>query len=237
MSINLTLVIPAHNEAESIWGTLEEIDSNVPKDLNLIVYVSEDGSIDCTREIVVKAGQEFFNCEIRLSPLSNRLGYSRGVLRGIADCRTELIAFMDSDGQCDPLDVFALLGYVKRGLVVCGYRQPRNDPKSRIVYSSLFRFAYRAFGGPMRKDPSSPVVIAYTSDIEFLKEITPQLSFGFWWEFQMRTEKKNLKVAEFPVNHRLRAAGTTQVYSLSKLPWIIWSHLIGLVKLRREISN
>jgi dolichol-phosphate mannosyltransferase len=237
MSINLTLIIPAHNEAESIRRTLEEIDSNVPKDIKLTVYVSEDGSSDRTREIVIEASKEFLNCEIRLSPLSDRLGYSRGVLRGIAECRTELIAFMDSDGQCDPLDVFALASHVKNGLVVSGYRHPRNDPKSRIAYSNLFKLAYLTFGGPMRKDPSSPLVIAYTKDIEFLREITPQLAFGFWWEFQIRTEKKGIKVAEFPVNHRLRTAGTTQVYLLSKLPWIIWSHLIGLIKLRKEISK
>lgn len=237
MSINLTLVIPAHNEAESIRETLAEIDSNVPENVNLTVYVSEDGSRDNTREIVSLAKQELSNCKIELSTLSERLGYSLGVLKGIKNCRTNLIAFMDADGQCNPRDLFALLETIEEGLIVIGYRHPRNDPKSRIAYSKLFNLAYRAFGGPKRKDPSSPMIVATLSDIEFLNNTTPHLAFGFWWEFQMRTSKEGLKFAEFPVSHRVRAAGTTQVYLPKKLPKIVWTHLVGLHKLRKEISN
>jgi glycosyltransferase involved in cell wall biosynthesis len=53
----------------------------------------------------LKAGRQATNCKINLSPKSDKLGYSRAVLRGITQCKTKLIAFMDADGQYDPNDI------------------------------------------------------------------------------------------------------------------------------------
>lgn len=234
---NLTLILPAHNEGASILDTILEIDDKIQRDLNLTIYVSEDGSFDNTREQVENASKLTKNAIVKLSEPSGRLGYSRGVIRGIQNCSTELIGFMDADGQCDPNDLNRLVSNLGQGQVVIGYRNPRNDSRIRILYSKLFNIAYRIFGGPKRKDPSSPFIIAYYSDIRVLGEVNPKLSFGFWWEFQMRIRSLGLKVIEIPVNHRVRSAGVTQVYTLSKIPKIVISHIVGLWALRKELRS
>ena len=237
MTRDLTLVLPAYNEEESIRATLLEIDEMVQSTDLITIFVSEDGSRDNTRSEVIETAKIVKNCQIVLAEPASRLGYSKGVLRGIKECKTELIGFMDADGQCDPADLKFLLQKVEKGRVAVGYRNPRNDSKARIAYSKAFGLAYRLFGGPKRIDPSSPFIICYRNDIQFLADGTPHLSFGFWWEFQTRIYKRGLRVIELPVNHRIRAAGETQVYAIRKIPKIVYTHLIGLYKLRKELNS
>ena len=237
MTNDLTLVLPAYNEGESIRATLLEIDGRVQTQHAVSIFVSEDGSSDNTRSEVIETALLTKKSAVFLSEPTTRLGYSRGVLRGIKECKTQLIAFMDADGQCDPADLESLLRYVQKGKVVVGYRNPRHDSKARIAYSKAFGLAYRLFGGPKRKDPSSPFIVCFLEDIQFLAHITPHLSFGFWWEFQTRISKRGVGVIEVPVNHRARAAGETQVYAWKKIPKIVYTHLVGLHKLRKELRN
>jgi dolichol-phosphate mannosyltransferase len=234
--INLTLVLPAHNEELSIRQTIREIVEKVPTDVNLTIFVSEDGSSDSTREIVNEESIRTSKCKIKLSETSERLGYSKAVVRGISSCETEIIAFMDADGQVDPENFFKLFNYLEAEKFITGYRDPRNDPLMRIFYSSLFGFAYTVLGGPIRKDPSSPFVICYLKDIKFLTQVNLKLEFGFWWEFQWRLHSKGLETTEIPIKHRVRTAGSTKVYSIKRIPKIALTHVVGLLKLRHEIN-
>ena len=235
MNPGITLVLPAYNEGKTIKSTLLEIDAKIKSSLKVTIFVSEDGSKDDTRSEVLEAAKLVQVCHIVLAEPSDRLGYSKGVLRGISECNTELIGFMDSDGQCDPAELESLMEKVQKGKIVVGYRNPRIDSKARIAYSKAFGLAYRFFGGPKRKDPSSPFVVCYLKDILFLVEATPQLSYGFWWEFQSRIHKRGISVVETPIKHRNRSAGKTQVYALPRIPRIVYTHLIGLYKLHKEL--
>lgn len=237
MTKTLTVVIPAHNEGDGIQATLLELDAFIPANFDVLIYVSEDGSSDNTREEVQKASMKAKNCKIFLAEPSERLGYSKAVIRGIKDCKSDLIAFMDGDGQCSPSDLPALLDSVAPKEIAIGYRNPRNDSRKRLIYSTLFGYAYRLFGGPKRKDPSSPFIVSNYADVAFLSTTSPKLSYGFWWEFHTRIERRDLEVVEIPVQHRVRITGETQVYSLKKIPRIVVSHLIGLYRLKKELNN
>lgn len=234
----LTVVLPAYNEGEGICETILEIDFYLPDELNTTIFVSEDGSRDNTREEVLRAASLVTKSNVVLSNHSSRLGYSKAVQRGIQECRTELICFMDADGQCDPKDIKKLLNQItnKTGIAI-GFRNPRVDGTHRIAYSKLFGMAYRFFGGPKRIDPSSPFILGKIEQIRFLGSVECHLDFGFWWEFQWRIQAQGLNFIEMPVNHRVRTTGTTQVYTLKRLPNIIKSHLKGLRNLRHELKK
>lgn len=239
-SAEITLVLPTHNEELGIIQLLEEIKSfatNQPYSLG--VYVSEDGSTDKTRQVVetfIRAtdSQTF---QVELSAPAGRLGYSKGVLRGLEACTSKIVCFIDSDGQCNPSEVNLLLERLNSGSIIVGVRTPRRDGLNRLFYSRLFRVAFRLFGGPKLEDPSSPFILAYRKDLRFLDQISPKLSFGFWWEFQLRANKNGVRIIEVPITHRARFIGETQVYKFHKLPKIIISHLFGLYLLRRELQT
>jgi glycosyltransferase involved in cell wall biosynthesis len=233
---SVTCVIPAHNEGKAIKNTISEIDSSLAKIVELTIYVSEDGSKDDTRDQVESAALAATS-KVVLSPESSRLGYSKAVQQGIRNANTELIWFMDSDGQYFPEDVLPLIEAVSRGTVVVGFRNPRNDSIARKLYSKLFGIAYRIFGFPQLIDPSSPFVVAYLDDVKDLGLNSFHLDYGYWWEFQARVSAAGLRIKELPVRHKARFAGETQVYTISKLPKIISSHLSGLSKLRSELKK
>ena len=237
MKMDITCVIPAHNEGEGICSTILEIDSNVPENVNFTIFVSEDGSSDNTRSEVAAAARLAKNSKVVLSTPANRLGYSRAVQRGITECETDFVLFMDADGQCDPSDIKILVeNFPETGLIV-GFRNPRADGLNRKLYSKLFGVVYRALGGPKLIDPSSPFILARLADVIDFGTVDCHLSFGFWWEFQWRVAQKKLLVIQEPVSHRVRTAGETQVYTLKKLPKIIRTHIIGLWRLRRELRS
>jgi hypothetical protein len=93
------------------------------------------------------------------------------------------------------------------------------------------------FGFPKLIDPSSPFVVAYLEDIKDISTKEFHLNYGYWWEFQARVASAGLSIVELPVRHRVRFAGETQVYTPSKLPKIVYSHLLGLNKLRHELRK
>ena len=143
---------------------------------------------------------------------------------------------MDADGQYDPAEVKNLLKRLEPQKIVRGYRNPRVDSKLRKIYSSAFGIVFKSLFKIKLKDPSSPFIAAYKKDIEFIADVEPHLSYGFWWEFQARINRKGISFCELPVEHRNRTEGTTQVYTLRRLPKIAKTHLIGLVNLRKEIN-
>lgn len=235
---NVSLILPAHNEETAIYKYLHEI-SQVCENIQKYKFqacIVEDGSTDNTRNQVLKAQKEL-KLNIILSPESVRLGYSKAVLRGINLCLGDIIIFMDSDGQYDPREIILLLQNLSKGLVVVGYRNPRVDSFNRIIYSKLFGIVFRVLFGIKLRDPSRPFLACYKKDLVFLLDTKPKLSFGFWWEFQARICSEGIAVYEIPVTHRPRIDGKTQAYTARKLPKIIYTHLKGLILLKKELDD
>ncbi len=144
---------------------------------------------------------------------------------------------MDSDGQYNPDQIKVLLSDLEDKTVVVGVRTPRNDSKLRVIYSSLFGLVYKLLFRIYLSDPSSPFIAVNKKDIEFIVNTEIKLDYGFWWEFQARVARKGLKIKEIPVNHRKRIDGKTQVYVINKLVKIVITHLVGLLKLKKELDK
>lgn len=234
----ISLILPAHNEGKSIFKYLHEISHSSFKELSpeLEILVMEDGSSDNTRNEVLRAKSECADY-IRLSPESQRLGYSEAVLRGFGISSGEIVVFIDSDGQYDPNQIAMLVRSLKPKTIAIGYRNPRVDSLNRVIYSKLFGLVFRMLFRIKLKDPSSPFIAAYRQDLDFLVGVSPKLSFGFWWEFQARVKNARLNIFEIPVVHRPRIDGETQVYKLAKLPKIVSTHVLGLFSLKYELSK
>jgi glycosyltransferase involved in cell wall biosynthesis len=231
-------VVPAHNEGESIASLIEKIlDVEVPG-FELQVFIAEDGSSDSTRTEVLRVQGESSPRRIILSPESGRLGYSKAICRAIASAETDYVWFLDGDGQLEPHDLNKLVEVLTpQTQFIVGYRNPRVDTKARVAFSKLFGIAYRLAGGPKLKDPSSPFLLIPTSTAKKLTSSPAHLSFGFWWEFQIRAKHLGLSPVEVPIPHYNRDSGVTRVYSLKKLPGIVSSHLLGLYRLRKELNS
>lgn len=85
--MNVTAVIPAYNEEQTIAGVV-----NCVKGIDKIkkVIVVSDGSTDRTAEIAKKCGAEVIE-------LNENIGKGGAIKAGINECGTEVILFLDAD--------------------------------------------------------------------------------------------------------------------------------------------
>ncbi len=223
----LNVVLPVHNEAESIAATLAEIHGELSPRVRIEFVISEDGSVDDTREILSNLA-DTYPMQLITSPA--RKGYSLAVCDAFKRCTARWILFLDSDGQCLPSDYWALQDKRDAGGfdVVMGRRVNRADSAFRRVMSGTFAAGYQLLFRVPVKDPSCPFLLMKKEVADAVVDELGVFREGFWWEFVARVHRKGYRIVDLPITHRVRAAGETKVYHLRKLPGIGFRHLTGL---------
>lgn len=177
----IDVIVPVHNEADSITQTLREFHRvvAVAAGLPFRFIVSEDGSIDGTPDIVRDLSDEL---PLLLVTSPSRKGYSQAVVDAMMLATAPWVGCLDGDGQYDPCDFVQLYERRKGNDLVVGYRSPREDPKARIAMSAAFGGLYRTLFTVNLKDPSCPYGIVRQAALRrILGDTIPLLPQGFWW--------------------------------------------------------
>lgn len=224
----LEVLLPVHNEVESIEGTIREIFEAVSPHVRVRFIISEDGSVDGTKKVLMRLGASL---PLNLLISEERKGYSRAVIDGMKSLEANYLLCLDSDGQCDPADFGKFWETRDCQDVAIGWRGKRADSLLRRVLSRAFYFVYQLFYRLPIHDPSCPFVLAHKHVIESVVSELGEMKQGFWWEFTARVYRRGFSMREIPVNHRGRSAGQTQVYGLSRMPGIGYRHFVALFKI------
>ena len=222
---DLEILLPVHNEADSIEATLREIYQELSPKLPIRFIVCEDGSSDNTKEVLQQLAGEL---PLRLNLSDARKGYSRAVREGMQMLESPYLLCLDADGQCDPKNFWSFWEARKGADIVFGWRVKRADSLIRRTLSAVFKVFYMAVLRPPVHDPSCPYVLM-TSRVA--AELSPELGVmrqGFWWEFIARAHRRGYTIKELPVDHRKRLAGATQVYRWQTMPGIFLRHLAAI---------
>lgn len=112
--MNISIVLPAKNEAGAIGLTVQKIAQYLP---HAEIIVVNDGSTDNTQQIAEQAGAKVIS-----HPYSK--GNGAAIKTGARTATGEVIVFMDADGQHDPQDISRLLAKIEQGYdLVVGARQ------------------------------------------------------------------------------------------------------------------
>ncbi len=113
---NLSIILPARNEAANLGPHLAEIRSLYP-DAELIVV--DDGSTDDTAAIARRAGARVFS-----NPYS--MGNGAAIKAGARQADNRYLLFLDADGQHNPRDIDGLIDAMqeKGYRMVIGAREP-----------------------------------------------------------------------------------------------------------------
>ncbi len=224
----LEVLLPVHNEAQSIEDTIREIYEALSPRVAPRFIICEDGSVDDTKKVLINLSQSF---PMQLVMSEERKGYSRAVIDGMKSLEAEYLLCLDSDGQCDPKDFGKFWDARDHQDVAIGWRVKRADSLLRRVLSRAFYLVYQLFYRVPVHDPSCPFVLAHRRVIESVVSELGEMNQGFWWEFTARVHRRGFSVREIPVNHRGRSAGKTQVYRLNRLPVIGYQHFVALFKI------
>jgi glycosyltransferase involved in cell wall biosynthesis len=202
---NITLIIPALNEAESIGLQLAAL----PRHLFAQILVVDNGSTDATAEAARAAG-----AEVTIEP---RRGYGRACQAGLAALRpeTSAVAFMDADLSDDPADLDSLVKIFLPGgwdLVVGSRVLGRAEPGSLTpvqrfgnwLTTRLLRWLWSA-----RFTDLGPMRIVSRAALARLDLRDPD--FGWNVEMQAKAARLGLAVTEIPVNYRRRRFGRSKI--------------------------
>ena len=128
--MDLSVVIPVHNEEESIGNLINEIVAALSEKYQYEIVVVDDGSADQTLDTLLEIKQELTVLRV-IKHLKNS-GQSTAVRTGVQYAKSSWIATLDGDGQNDPADIPNLYNELVNQdldpwLVVAGYRKKRKD--------------------------------------------------------------------------------------------------------------
>jgi len=228
------VLLPVHNEAKSIKQTLWEIYCAVSAVTTVRFILCEDGSSDGTPEVLARLAQDL---PIHVFHGKVRKGYSQAVIDGFRAVEAPWVFFLDADGQLDPASFGQAYQLRSDYDVVVGWRVTRVDAWHRRLMSRCFRAIYNSFFRCPLHDPSCPFLLIRREAIVAVQGELVILRLGLWWEFVARVYAAGFRIAELPVNHRRRRSGKTQIYNCWKIPGIAWSHLVGLLIIKRQLAR
>lgn len=110
--MNVTVIIPAYNEAGAIGPTIERIIELYPE---YEVLVVDDGSSDNTADVAKSAGA-------RVHQHPYNIGNGASIKSGVRNATYDIVVMMDGDGQHKPEDIATLVDGLKNYDLVVGAR-------------------------------------------------------------------------------------------------------------------
>ena len=195
--MNISVIIPAFNEEESIGKVIADI----PKACVQEIIVVDNGCLDRTAEIAHAAGARVVREE--------RRGYGSACLAGIAALNApEIVVFLDGDYSDFPSEMPLLIQPILAGdaEMVIGSRIRGVREKGALLPQARFGNALATFLirllfhahytdlGPFR-------AIRYE---QLLAMDMQDKTFGWTVEMQVKAAKMGLRVCEVPVSYRKR---------------------------------
>jgi dolichol-phosphate mannosyltransferase len=196
--------------------------------------ICEDGSKDRTKDILRRLALEL---PLRLDLSDARKGYSLAVRDGMRMLDAPYLLCLDSDGQCDPTNLWKFWEIRGQYDVLLGWRVNRADTVIRKSFSRFFYWIYQTVFRTPVHDPSCPFVLMKKAVSDQLVGQLGAMQQGFWWEFVARVHRGGFSIKELPVHHRPRAAGVTQVYRWRKMPGIFVRHVAAIFRIWAETRH
>ena len=206
--VDLSFVVPAYNEEDSIEGTLGSIDAVVMNNLSSYeIVVVNDGSADKTlAKAKSYAGKNF---HVRVVSYNKNVGKGYAVKTGFLNTTGSIVFFTDSDME---IDLGKISDYVEAlkscDIVIASKKHSASKvdvPVSRKILSECFNALVRLLTGVPHKDTQSGLKAMKKSAFV---DIFPRLTvkrYAFDVELLAVANLYGLKVVELPVDIKLDA--------------------------------
>jgi glycosyltransferase involved in cell wall biosynthesis len=203
--LELSVVIPLFNEAESLETLHKELKlalRGIPE--HEILYIN-DGSGDGSREVLM--GLQSIDPTVRVINFRRNFGKSATLDAAFSRVRGRYVVTLDADLQDDPAEIPNLVAMLKDDDLdlVSGWKKVRHDPLSKRLPSRLFNVATRLVSGLKIHDFNCGLK-AYRIEVVRALDVHGELhryipAMAHWAGF---------RVGEKQVNHRPRKFGLTK---------------------------
>ena len=211
VAIDLSVVIPIHNEASNLEALHREFTDTLqrwgrPYEIILIDDGSTDGSMAALERL--QAG----DAHVRVIQFRRNFGQTAAFAAGFAQARGRLIATADGDLQNDPRDIPQMIERLDSGYdIVCGWRKARKDPFLSRRLPSLVANRLISWATGVRLNDYGCSLKIFRAEV-----VKPLRLYGEMHRFLPALASEiGVRIAEQPVNHRPRVHGESK-YGISR---------------------
>ncbi|HEV2072459.1 MAG TPA: glycosyltransferase family 2 protein [Thermomicrobiales bacterium] len=202
---SLSLVLPAHNEAENIEIVIQRALAILPLHTEVFEVIPvNDGSKDATGQIIDRLSL----MDERVRPVHHKVnrGYGGALKSGFAASRNDYVMFMDSDRQFDIADIQRLAPFVSSHDIVAGFRMERSDQMVRRINAEIFNLAVRILFGVHLRDLDCAFKIFRGEQLRSLRLTTSGALINA--EIQAKLRRQGAVLQQVGVPHYPRIAGS-----------------------------
>lgn len=202
---SLSLVLPAHNEAENLAWLVPHIAAVMPSlceraELIVVDDGSTDGGAEVARRAAAAAG-----LEISVIRHAQKSGYGITVADGLRAARCEYVAFTDADGQFEVADLRRLIPLLEDADFVGGYRLGREDAAFRSVIALVFKLCLRGLYGLNVRDVDCAMKLMRREVLESF--VIENRSAVMNAELYIKARARGWRISQVGVPHHARVAG------------------------------
>lgn len=221
--LELSLVLPAYNEEDTIEEVMKKVDHIVGQmavEYELIVV--DDGSVDGTRKRAVNYAMN--NGHVRVVGHCDNVGKGYAMKTGFSHAGGSIVIFMDSDMEIDPEQISRYVLALEHGdLAIASKRHPQSCvevPLIRKFLSYGFNMLVKLLTGLNVRDTQTGLkAIRKEAAERFFSKLSVK-RFAFDVELLTVASLNGLKIVELPINLRM-----TSSFSLMD----VWRMLIDLL--------
>jgi glycosyltransferase involved in cell wall biosynthesis len=199
----LSVVIPIHNEAES----LEELHRELTATLGAWgrfyeIILIDDGSTDESFEILARL--QAVDPHLRVIRFRRNFGQTAAFAAGFDHARGRMIVTSDGDLQNDPRDIPGMVAALERGVdIVCGWRKDRKDAFVSRRLPSMIANRLISWSTGVRLHDYGCSLKVFRADI-----VKPLRLYGEMHRFLPAiASEQGVTIFETPVRHRARRHG------------------------------
>ena len=209
-SPKLSLVIPGLNEAETLTELAQKIDSVLTSKFDYEIIFVDDGSTDNSWEVICQLAAA--DPKIRGLQMRSNFGKAMALAAGFDVAKGDYLFMMDADLQDDPQDLPLFIEALDQGNdVVVGWKQNRQDPLNRLIFSKIFNGVV----GKLTKVKLHDMNCGFKAYRREVIEIVP--IYGDLFRFiPVLAAAEGFKIVEVPIRHHPRAVGTSR-YGLERI--------------------
>ena len=199
---NLTLIIPAKDEAESLPEVLKEL-----KDFrcNTIIILEE------TDKVTIESIKNF-NCKI---VFQSGNGYGNALIDGIKNVETEYLCIFNADGSFKPTDLSKMLKICEnnKDFVFASRYMKEGGSDDDTTLTKIGNFMFSLIGNIFFSLKLSDILYTYLlGKTEAFKKLNLKSNdFCLCVEMPIKAKKQNMKMIDTPSFERKRIAGKKKV--------------------------
>jgi len=232
--MNLSVVIPVFNEAQSISNLIAEIVDALNK-IDYEIVVVDDCSTDETVDVLNK--MQLNNKRLRIIRHKKNYGQSFAVRSGVKCAKSTWIATLDGDGQNDPSDIPRLFDALieksgkNKNILIAGYRFKRKDTWLKRISS---KYANKVRSNLLKdKVPDTGCGLKLFSKEYFLD--LPSFNHMHRYIPALYISRGGV-VFSLEVNHRHREKGYSK-YGFNNRFWVGITDLFGVMWLQKRSKH